>query len=107
MFQYFIYMLFVSVISVSTNLMAVQEGLTSIRVTWTTIKDSIGYRIYYSNGNISGSVTISGGFTNNYLLTGLQNGRSFAISIVAISFAVTPQRITNIILRMLYIYIYI
>ena len=31
------------------------------------------------------SVDVSGGSTNNYLLTGLQNGEHYTISIVAIS----------------------
>ena len=73
------------VASAPTNLMAVQEGLTSIRVSWsppTPLGDTNGYRIYYSD---SGSVNINGGSTNNYLLTGLQNGDTYTISIVATS----------------------
>ena len=67
--------------------MAVQEGLTSIRVSWsppTPLGDTTGYRIYY---NDSGSVYVSGGPTNNYayLLTGLQNGDSYTIHIGATS----------------------
>ena len=87
--------------------MAVQEGLTSIRVSWsppTPLGDTTGYRIYYSDGDVSGIVDVSGGSTNNYLLTGLRNGGSYAISIMAISFVVTSQHITNIFLRMLYNY---
>ena len=75
------------VASVPTNLMAVQEGLTSIQVSWsppTTLADTTGYRIYYSGGS-SGSVDVSDGSTDNYLLTGLQNGESYTISIVATS----------------------
>ena len=67
--------------------MAVQEGLTSIQVSWsppTPLGDTTGYRIYYSGGS-SGSVIVSGGSTDNYLLTGLQNGESYTISIVATS----------------------
>ena len=73
------------VASVPTNLMAVQEGPTSIRVSWsppTPLGDTTGYRIYYSD---SDSVDVSGGSTDNYLLTGLQNGTTYTISIVAIS----------------------
>ena len=73
--------------SVPTNLMAVQEGPTSIRVSWsppTPLGDTTGYRIYYSGGS-SGSVDVSDGSTDNYLLTGLQNGESYDISIVATS----------------------
>ena len=65
--------------------MAVQEGLTSIRVSWsppTPLGDTTGYRIYYSDGS---SEDVSGGSTDNYLLTGLQNGDSYTISILATS----------------------
>ena len=67
--------------------MAVQEGPTSIRVSWsppTLLGDTTGYRIYY-NGGSSGSVNVSDGSTDNYLLTGLQNGESYNISIVIVS----------------------
>ena len=73
------------VASAPINLMAVQEGLTSIRVSWsppTPLGDTNGYRIYDSD---SGSVNVSGGSTNNYLLTSLQNGDTYTISIVATS----------------------
>ena len=73
--------------SAPTNLMAVQEGPTGIRVSWTPptpLGDTTGYRIYYSGGS-SGSVDVSGGSTDNHLLTGLQNGASYTISIVGTS----------------------
>ena len=73
--------------SAPTNLMAVQEGLTSIRVSWNPpipLGDTTGYRIYYSGGS-SGSEDVSGGSIDNYLLTGLQNEDSYNISIVATS----------------------
>ena len=47
-------------------------------------EDTIGYRIYYRNGN-SGSVDVSGGAADNHLVTGLQNGASYTISIVGTS----------------------
>ena len=75
------------VASAPTSVMAVQEGPTSIRVSWsppTPLGDTTGYRIYYSGGS-SGSEDVSGVFTDNYLLTGLQNGDSYTISIVATS----------------------
>ena len=75
------------VASAPTKLMAVQEGPTSIRVSWsppTPLGDTTGYRIYYSGGS-SGSVNVSDGSTDNYLLPGLQNGESYTISIVATS----------------------
>ena len=67
--------------------MAVQEGPTSILVSWSPpipLGDTTGYRIYYSGGS-SGSVDVSDGSTDNYLLTGPQNGESYTISIVAAS----------------------
>ena len=80
--------LFSPVASAPTNLMAVQEGLTSIRVSWsppTPLGDTTGYRIYYSDSDSSDSVDVSGGSTDNYLLTGLQNGEKYTISIMATS----------------------
>ena len=68
--------------------MAVQGGPTSIIVSWsppTPLGDTTGYRIYYSDGDSSDSVDVSGGSTDNYTLTGLQNGDSYTISIVATS----------------------
>ena len=73
--------------SAPTNLMAVQEGPTSIQVSWsppTSLGDTTGYRIYYSGGS-SGSVDVSDGSTDNYTLTSLQNEESYTISIVATS----------------------
>ena len=67
--------------------MAVQEGPTSIRVSWsppTPLGDTTGYRISYSGGS-SGSVDVSDGSTDNYPLTGLQSGASYTISIVGTS----------------------
>ena len=69
-----------------TNLTAVQEGLTSIRVSWsppTPLGDTTGYRIYYSDSGSSDSVDVSGGSTDNYTLTGLMMGATYTISIEA------------------------
>ena len=77
--------------------MAVQEGLTSIRVSWsppTPLGDTTGYRIYYSDGDSSGSVDVSSGSTDNYLLTSLQNGDSYTISIVATSQHLPSESVT-------------
>ena len=69
-----------------TDLTAVQEGPTSIRVSWTPSSRATGYRIdYTSSDGSSDSVTVSSGSTDNYLLTGLQNGDTYTISIAAIS----------------------
>ena len=67
--------------------MAVQEGPIGIRVSWTPptpLGDTTGYRIYYSGGS-SGSVDVSSSSTDNHLLTGLQNGVNYTISIVGTS----------------------
>ena len=73
--------------SAPTNLQAVQEGLTGIQVSWippTPLRDTAGYRIYYSGGS-DGSVNVSGGFMDNHKLTGLLNGASYNISIIGTS----------------------
>ena len=66
-----------------TNLMAVQEGFTSIRVSWTPSSDATGYIISYTGGGGSDSVTVSGGSTETHILEGLMNGVIYTISIVA------------------------
>ena len=71
--------------SAPTNMMAVQGGLTSIRVSWTPSSDATGYIISYTGGGSSDSVTVSGGSTDNYLLTGLVMEASYTISIIATS----------------------
>ena len=67
----------------------VQDGPTSIRVTWTPpdpLDGVTGYRIDYTNGGgSSGNVSVDGGSTDNYILTGLTNGETYTISIVATS----------------------
>ena len=75
------------VASAPTSVMAVQEGLTSIRVSWSPpipLGDTTGYRIYYSGGS-SGSEDVSGGSTDNHLLTNLLMETGYTISIVAAS----------------------
>ena len=81
------------VASAPTNLMAVQEGLTSISVSWsppTPLGDTTGYRIYYNDSDSSDSVDVSGGSTDNYTLTGLMMEATYTISIEA-----TSQHIPN------------
>ena len=61
--------------------MAIQEGPTSIQVSWSppiSLGDKTGYRIFYSGA----SVDVSDGSIDNYLLSGLQNGGTYNISIV-------------------------
>ena len=67
--------------------MAVQEGPTSVRVSWSPpspLGDTTGYRITYSGGS-SGSEDVSDGSTSIHTLTGLENGASYTISIVGTS----------------------
>ena len=69
--------------------MAIQEGAASISVSWSPpspLGDTTGYSIdYTSSDGSSDSVTVSGGSTDNHLLTDLQNGDTYTISIVATS----------------------
>ena len=67
---------------------AVQCGPTSIAVTWNPSSNATGYKIYFeSNANYSDSETVSGGSDHNHTLTGLLNGQSYTISIIAIFFS--------------------
>ena len=88
------------VASAPTNLTAVQEDLTSIRVSWsppTPLGDTTGYRIYYSDSDSSDSVDVSGGSTDNYTLTGLVMGATYTISIEATSQHFPSGRVETII----------
>ena len=80
--------LFTIVASAPTNLMAIQKNVTNIRLSWTPpspLGATTGYRIYYSNSSSSDSVDVSGGSTDNYLLTDLQNEDNYTIFILATS----------------------
>ena len=68
-----------------TNVMAVPTGLTSIRVSWNRSSDATGYVISYTGGGSSGSVIVSGGSTDERVLTGLVNGGIYTISIMTTS----------------------
>ena len=68
-----------------SDVTAVQDGPTSIRVSWTPpspLGDTTGYRISYTGG---GSVDVDGGNTNSHTLTSLINGETYTISIVGTS----------------------
>ena len=69
---------------------AVQHGPTSIIVTWTASSDATGYRISYTSDSDSGSEEV-GGSATSLTLSGLKNGETFSISIVATS----PDRLTS------------
>ena len=64
---------------------AVQAGPTSITVSWSPSSDATGYRIDYESSGGYGMVGVVGGSTDMETLTGLQNGDTYTISIVATS----------------------
>ena len=67
-----------------SDVTAVQDGPTSIRVSWTPSSDATGYRITYTRaGGSSDSVAV--GDTNTHTLMGLTNGETYTISIVGTS----------------------
>ena len=71
---------------------AVQDGPTSILVSWSPSSSATGYRIDYAkSGGYSDSVTVSGGSTHNEILIGLQNADTYTISIVATSDTALPS----------------
>ena len=64
---------------------AVQNGPTSVLVSWSPSIGATDYRIQYdSTGGHSGSETIDGINTASLSLTGLENGQTYTISVVAI-----------------------
>ena len=70
----------------------VLDNLTSVMLTWTLPDpplDTSGYMIEYDNGgdeeNSKGSVPVDGVSTTSRVLTGLQNGTTYNISIVGTS----------------------
>ena len=85
------------VASAPSDLMAVQEGPTSARVSWsppTPLGDTTGYRISYSGGS-SGSVDVSDGSTDNYLLTDIETTTSLSISIAGTSVHLPSQSLST------------
>ena len=64
-------------------MIAVQDGPTSIRVSWTPSSDTTGYGITYTGGGSSDGVAV--GDTNTHTLMGLTNGETYTISIVGTS----------------------
>ena len=79
-------------------MVGVQDGPTSIRVTWTPpdpLDDVTGYRIHYTTGGgSSDSQTVSGGNTMTDTLTGLTNGETYTTSIVARSNTLPSSAVT-------------
>ena len=78
-----------------TDVTAVQDGPTSIRVTWTPpspLGDTTGYRISFTGGGSSDSVDVSGGNSISHTLTtGLTNGETYTISVTTISSTGLPS----------------
>ena len=72
-----------------TNVTYVQINATTLNVSWsppTPLEDVTGYMIYYSGSDgYAGSMSILNGWTDSYLLTGLQTGVINSVSIVATS----------------------
>ena len=69
-------------------LLAIQEGPTSIRVSWNSAvlqEDIKGYRLVFSNGGESMSVNVSSDQTGSYLVTGLHNGEIYNMIFESIS----------------------
>ena len=81
-----------------TDVAGVQDGPTSIRVTWTPpspLGDTTGYRIHYTNGGgSSGNMSVDEGSTDNYTLTSLTNGETYTISVTAISNTLPSDTVT-------------
>ena len=75
-----------------SDVTAVQDGLTSIIVTWTASSDATGYRISYTSESDSGIETVSDGSTETHTLTGLVNGETYTISIVSTASSPGPPR---------------
>ena len=90
----------ISMLTVATapsDLTAVQDGPTSILVSWNPpdpLRDTTGYRIDYTDGSSSNNVTVDGGSTDSHILTGLQNGATYTISIVATSQGLPSETVT-------------
>ena len=75
-----------------SDVTAIQDGATSIIVSWSPSSDATGYRIDYDSiGGDSNSVVTSGGSTDEYTMTNLQNGDTYTISIVATSSSDLPS----------------
>ena len=74
---------------------AVQDGPTSIRVSWTPSSDATGYMIHYtSSRGDSGSEDVSGGHSDSHTLTGLVKEDTYTISIMATSHTLSSSPIT-------------
>ena len=75
------------------NVTAVQHSTTSILVEWSPSIDATGYIISYTGASSSDNVAVSDGSTDNYLLTGLVNGETYTISVMATSENIGSDRV--------------
>ena len=75
------------------NVTAVQHSTTSILVKWSPSIDATGYIIFYTGASGSDNVAVSDGSTDNYLLTGLVNGETYTISVMATSENIGSDRV--------------
>ena len=73
---------------------AVPDGPTSIRVSWTESTDATGYRIHYTSVSDSGNESVSDGSTETHTLTGLMNGETYTITIIATSDNLPSESVT-------------
>ena len=80
---------------VPSDVTAVQDGPTSIRVSWTPSSDATGYMIHYtSSRGDSGSEDVSGEHSDSHTLTGLVKEDTYTISITATSHTLSSSPIT-------------
>ena len=82
------------VTSPPSDVAAVQDGPTSIRVSWTQSSNATGYMIHYTSVSDSGNETVSDGSTETHTLTDLMNGETYNISVVATSDNLPSERVT-------------
>ena len=82
------FILFCSGASPPSNVRAVQDGLTSIRMTWTPpspLGNTTGYEISYIRRGRIYSVYVYDSNANSHILTRLTNGEFYTINMVGIA----------------------
>ena len=83
-----------SAVALVTNVKAFANGLTSILVSWNTSGDANGYIIYYeSSRGHNGSENLTSSSISQHILSGLQNGEIYNISILATSDHFNSERV--------------
>ena len=87
-----------TVASPPTNLMVTQRGVTSVRVTWTPPSpagDTTGYSIFYSSGQLTETVDVSGTSAREVMLRNLIEGGKYFISLLATSQHLPSEIVTE------------